>query len=301
MGVIIMDYIFVGIATLLLAFEFACSKKYQMNEGTDLSAGLKFNAVSGLLTIIVFFALSGFRFEFTAFSLVMAFAMATCAALYSIIGFRVLRMGNMSVYSMFLMSGGMLLPYIFGLVFLSETINPFRIVGIFVILAAVVLSNFGRISFKPSFLILCLAVFVLNGFVSILSKCHQANGELALIKHFETVGSAAFVMYAGLAKFILSSIALLFCRKSKQGNNAPFFSSKLSFLIILGAAAIGGVSYMLQLIGAKTLPATALYPMVTGGSIVFSSLSGLIFFKEKLSVFQIISVVLAFAGTLLFL
>jgi hypothetical protein len=54
-----MDYILVGIATLLLAFEFACSKKYQINEGTDISSGLKFNALSGLLTVLVFFCLSG--------------------------------------------------------------------------------------------------------------------------------------------------------------------------------------------------------------------------------------------------
>ena len=298
-----MDYILVGVATLLLAFEFACSKKYQMNEGTDISAGLKFNAVSGLLTVIVFFALTGFKFEFTLFSLIMAFAMATCAAVYSIIGFRVLKMGNMSVYSMFLMSGGMLLPYVFGLAFLGETINPFRVVGIIVILGAVVLSNFGKMTFKPSLLLLCLAVFLLNGCVSIVSKCHQANCELELISNFETVGSTAFVMYAGLAKFILSSVALLFCKRHKNTENTKrtFFASKLSFIVILGAAAIGGVSYMLQLIGAKTLPATVLYPMVTGGSIIFSSLSGLIFFKEKLSIFQIISVVLAFAGTLLFL
>lgn len=295
-----MDYILVGLATLLLAFEFACSKKYQMNEGTDISAGLKFNAVSGLLTVIVFFALAGFKLEFSFFSLIMAFAMATCAATYSIIGFRVLKTGNMSIYSMFLMSGGMLLPYLFGLAFLSETINPYRVVGIIVILAAVVLSNFGKMSFKSSLLVLCLAVFVLNGCVSIISKCHQDNVKLELIQNFGAVSSAAFVMYAGLAKFILSSVALLFCKKNTTAKNT-FFASKSSFLIILGAAVIGGVSYMFQLIGAKTLPATVLYPMVTGGSIIFSSLSGLIFFKEKLSVYQIVSVVLAFAGTLLFL
>ena len=99
-------------------------KKYQINEGTDISAGLKFNALSGILTVIVFFALSGFRFEFSLFSLIMAFAMATCAALYSLISFRVLKAGNMSVYSMFLMSGGMILPYFFGLAFLETTANP---------------------------------------------------------------------------------------------------------------------------------------------------------------------------------
>ena len=40
---------------------------------------------------------------------------------------------------------------------------------------------------------------------------------------------------------------------------------------------------------------------VTGGSIIFSTLSGIVFFKEKVSVYQIISIVLCFAGTFLFL
>ena len=58
---------------------------------------------------------------------------------------------------------------------------------------------------------------------------------------------------------------------------------------------------MLQLLGEKTLPATVLYPFITGGSIVFSSLAGVIFFKEKLSAKLIISVMLCFAGTVMFL
>jgi multidrug transporter EmrE-like cation transporter len=147
-------------------------------------------------------------------------------------------------------------------------------------------------------LLLCLCVFLLNGCVSIISKCHQANDQLEIIRDFEAVSSTAFVMYSGLGKFVLSSVALLLCKKEKS---VISFNSKTSLLVILGAAAIGGVSYMLQLIGAETLPATVLYPLVTGGCIVFSSLSGLIFFREKLSVYQIISIILCFIGTLLFL
>jgi multidrug transporter EmrE-like cation transporter len=72
-------------------------------------------------------------------------------------------------------------------------------------------------------------------------------------------------------------------------------------MIAFGAAAISGISYLLQLTGAKELPATVLYPMVTGGCIIFSALSGRIFFKEKLSTYQLVSIGLCFVGTLLFL
>lgn len=287
-----MNYVLVIAATILLSFDFALSKKIQSLEDTSLFSGLKFNALNGLFTALVFFALSGFRAEFSLFSIILAFSMSLCGMAYSIIGFRVLKEGSMSIYSMFLMSGGMILPYLFGVLFLEEPLTIFRIIGVIIILAAVIISNKAKYKYKASFYLLCTAVFILNGLVSIISKCHQINTV------FMPVSSISFVMYSGIGKFIFSSAAILFCKPDTQ---KFVFSSKKSFLIIVCSAVIGGVSYMLQLIGATSLPATVLYPLVTGGSIIFSSLSGKIFFKEKLSPYQLISILLCFIGTLLFL
>lgn len=287
-----MNYLLVMIATVLLTFDFALQKKYQTIEGTDLIAGLKFNAVNGLLTAVIFFALSDLKIEFSLFSVILAFGMALFGMTYSILSFQILKSSGMAIYSIFLMSGGMLLPYFYGVIFLGEMLNPIRIVGVVLILIAVVLSNKTKYNIKVTVLPLCIAVFLLNGFVSILSKAHQINDT------FSPISSTAFVMYSGIAKFLFSTAALLFCRKQKQ---TAFFSSKGTFLILFGSALIGGVSYTLQLIGARELPATVLYPIVTGGSIAFSALSGKIFFKEKLSFYQIIGIALCLAGTLLFL
>ncbi|MBR7133804.1 MAG: DMT family transporter [Clostridia bacterium] len=280
------------IATVLLAFTFALQKKYQQIEGSDIIAGLKFNAVIGLLTAVIFLALLGFKIEFSAFSAVLAFAMALFSMLYSVIGFKILKLSGMAIYSIFLMSGGMLLPYFYGVLFLDEELSLFRIAGVVIILVAVILSNKAKHSIKTAVLIYCVAVFVLNGFVSIVSKAHQIN------ETFAPVSSTAFVMYTGIFKALLSSAALLFLKPKRS---AGIFSSRFAFLISGAFALLSGVSYMLQLIGAKELPATVLYPIVTGGSIVFSTLSGRLFFKEKISCYQLVSVALCFIGTILFL
>ena len=287
-----MNYVLVIVSTVLLAFDFALQKRYQASEGTDLIAGLKFNAVNGLLTAVIFFALSDFKIEFSLFSVVLAFAMALFCISYSVLGFRILKSSGMALYSVFLMSGGMLLPYFYGVLFLEEVLSPLRIAGVVMILAAVVCTNKAKFNIKATVLPLCIAVFVLNGFVSIVSKVHQIN------ETFFPVSSTMFVMYSGIAKFLVGSAALLFCREKKR---AVSFSSKMIPLMISGSALIGGVSYMLQLIGAKNLPATVLYPVVTGGSILFSALAGKVFFREKLSLHQIIGIALCFVGTLLFL
>ena len=291
-GCLKMNYLLIIFSAVLLSLDFALSKKYQAIEGTGLISGLKFNAFAGLFTAIIFFAFSGFKVEFSLFSLILALSMTLFCMIYSIIGFKILKLGGMALYSMFLMCGGMLLPYLFGVLFLNESLTLLRIIGVIMILVAVTLFNKGKYDVKISLYLLCIAIFVLNGLVSIISKCHQINTE------FTSVSTTVFVMYTGVGKFLFSMIAMLFCKRDYKTES---FSLKNTAFIIIGSAFIGGASYMFQLIGAKELPATVLYPLVTGGSIIFSALSGKIFFKEKLSCAQLISIAVCFVGTLLFL
>lgn len=279
-------------AALLLALDFSFSKTYQAWEGITILAGLKFNTLNGLVTAAIFFTLSGFKMEFSAYSALLAFCMSLFAMIYSVVGFRVLKDGNMSIYSIFLMSGGMLLPYLFGVMFLNEDLTLSRTIGLTIILVAAVLSNGIKGKLKTSFLLLCAAVFVLNGAVSILSKCHQINTA----NH--AVSSTMLITYTGIAKFVIGCTVFPFCRRNVE----PLpFSSKRTVYVVICSALVGGVSYMLQLTGARELPASVLYPIVSGGSIIFSALSGKLLFKEKLSVYQLVSIGLCFVGTLLFL
>lgn len=286
-----MFYMLIMGAAVLQAIDFAISKKYQMLEGTALSTGLKYNAINGLISSLLALALCGFQIKFSWFSLLMALGISGCGAIYSLIGFRVLKTGDVAVYSIFLMSGGMLLPYLFGLAFLDETVNVFRVLGIVLILAAVLLSNRSRKRVPVKQLLLCICIFLLNGIVGILSKCHQIGLE------YKPVDSTAFVVYSSGVRFVLSLIALAFV----PGKKMPVFTRKPTPWLVIGAAAVCTVSYIFQLIGASHLPATVLYPMVTGGSIVLSAFSGLIFFREKLSGYQWLSIGLSLAGTLCFL
>jgi len=153
----------------------------------------------------------------------------------------------------------------------------------------VVMTNFRKEKIDGKLLLLCAAVFVLNGGVSIISKCHQ-------VCTVPVVSSSAFVMYSGLGKALFSGAALLICTKK---DTKPM--QGISAASVVGAAIIGSASYFLQLLGAKNLPASVLYPMVTGGGVIFSALSGRLFFREKLSASQIVSIVICFIGTLLFL
>lgn len=285
-----MSYLYIGIAVILLAFEFACSKKYQSLEGNGMVAGLRFNMLTGILSAIFMLFILGFRVQWSPVSLLLAVIQSICCVCYSILGFRVLKLGGMALYSTFLMSGGMLLPYFVGVLAWNEQLSVLRILGVLLILGAVIFSNFTKQKANLKLLALCCTVFVLNGFVSIVSKYHQ-------IVPYQTVDSSTFVLYTGVTKAVLCFLALLFCK----GRSGQFMQEKLSYGIIISAALVCGTSYLLQLIGAKDLPATVLYPMITGGCMIASAVAGRVFFKEAISKRQVICIGLCFVGTLLFL
>lgn len=292
-----MYYLLIFIADILLALDFVLQKKYQAGAGADISAGLRFNMLNGLAAAVIFFAAAGFSFTFSAFSLLCAAGMALCLIVYTLLGFRILREANTATYSVFLMSGGMLLPYIFGIIVLNEKLTLFRVIGIVLILFAVILSANGKLRFSPKLIVLCVTVFFLNGMVSILSKVHQVNTEYA------SVSSTAFTMYTNALKCLFSALALAFWKsRQKRGvPRKPFLPGKGLLLIVCFSAALSGSSYLFQLAGAKMLPASVLYPLVTGGSIVMTALADKICFREKLGKAVKISITLCVVGTVLFL
>ncbi|MBQ3080248.1 MAG: DMT family transporter [Clostridia bacterium] len=289
-----MNYLLITLSAVLLALDFAVSKRYQKGAGVEMTASLSFSAASGLITAAVFFFIGGCRLNFAPYSIILALMTALLASAYTLLGFRILRYGNMALYTLFLMSGGMITPYVWGVLFFGEPLTVLRTLGVILILIAIVIVNLGKGKPTASQLMLLAAVFVLNGFVSVLSKYHQIENT------YQTVASAEFVMWSGLFRFVLC-VPVIMLAGMKKNFSEPFPPVKLLGVLAFISALAGGASYLMQLIAAKSLPATVQYPFVTGGTIIFSTFAGLIFFREKITRTQWISIALCFIGTCLFL
>ncbi len=285
------DYLLLIIADILLAGNFAVSKLYQSKAGTSVRAGFIFNAMVGLFTAVIFFVINGFNIALTPYSLLMVVLKNVFCIAYTIIGFKILKNQGMAIYTLFLMTGGMVVPYIWGLAFLDEVFSLWRMLGLFFIIGGVAASNFTAEKIKPKYLALCIVIFFLNGGVSVVSKLHSIE------KTYAAVSTNDFLILGGIMTFIISGIGYFLAKPSEKRE-----VNKGNILVIMAISALlGGLSYMIQLIGAASLPATVLYPFITGGSMIFSALAGRLFFKEKLTKNIIISLVLCFVGTLLFL
>lgn len=314
-----MYYLILLAAVVLLGGEFSFQKRYQQEAGASPAAGLFYSAAVGLFSAVIFFVLNGFWSEstggftthpdfrletlhITPFAFWTASGFVLCLFLYRILGFNMMKHGNMATYTLFLMTGGMMLPYLYGILFGNEfgqlgTIAiTLRIVGLAVILLGVVLANRPEKNGKANRMVILLGIFafLLNGGTSIFSNLHQkATPELRA-----TV--IAFVALEGLLAFLYCSVTLLIlCLRDK--NVIKAIPVKKTLPILLLATLSSSISFLGQLIGAAHLPASVNYPIITGGAIMMTALAGRIFFKEHISRATVIGMVLCFVGTCLFL
>ena len=299
-----MSYLYIVIADILLGIMFLLNKKYQSIKGASLKSGLKTNFSIGLIGFITMFIVNGFTLNFSWYSFCIAIITNTASAIYTILGLKILRDGKVSIYSVFLMTGGMVLPFLYGVIFNSEKLSVLRVVGLVVMILAIILINYDKVKPTKKQIIISLAVFFLNGLLSIFSKIHQSTPHLA-------VDTKSFVIIGSSLKFVICFIVYLFVAKfSKRdaisiNNNECVLANKkqglIAFIILIGMGVVNTSSYLFQLIGAIDVPATVLYPLISGGSILITTLLGIFFYKEKHSKLSILGIILSVIGTCAFI
>ena len=96
-----MNYIMLVVAAMLLSADFAMNKFYQRLRGTSPKASLFFNSILGLSTAIIFFVANKFKISFTPYSVALSMMISILVMSYNIIGFRLLKMGSMTIYTLF--------------------------------------------------------------------------------------------------------------------------------------------------------------------------------------------------------
>ncbi|MBR5680098.1 MAG: hypothetical protein IKX19_05535 [Clostridia bacterium] len=309
-------YLYIFAAVVLLALQFSTNKAYGLRCGDGAKASLIFATAAGFASAVVTFLIAetvGGGFRFTWFSLLMGALMASLSCAYTLIGFKIMALGDMSVFMMFLMLGGMMLPYLFGVFVLREEISVWRILGVILLTVSMVFPVLARKKAGKSagglFVVLCVAVFLLNGVASIVSKTHQINlfgQDVVSAPSYACLGN----FMNGVISLVCLAILSLRNKRAERGSeSAPADGTKslvkpalgVIALIIAANALCNGISYTLQLLSASKLPASVLYPMVTGGSVVLSAVAGRIFFREKPDKITLAGLALSFVATFLFL
>lgn len=256
-----MYYFLITFASFLFALQFLFNNGYQKKNGSGWNSSLKFSFYTSAAGFFFVLIINNFQLQISLFSISVAivYGIVNIAASYSAV--KAFESANLSVYSVFSMIGGMLLPFLYGLI-CGEPFKISRLICCILICFAVLFTvdkerqNWNAFKYY-------IAVFVLNGMAGVISKFHQSYPAFC-------VDSGSFMILTNITTFALSLFLLL------RLKDRTFSISGKAFGLCGGFAAFTNVGNLLLLIALLHLPATVQYPIVTGGVIVFSTLIDLV-------------------------
>ncbi len=184
-----------------------------------------------------------------------------------------LKNGNIGVCST-VYSLGFIFPTLSGSLFWNERLTELNIIGILIVIPTIIVSGMptsknGQEQKNNTYIVPLVFAMLSSGGLGIMQKVQQ-NSLYSEQKNLFVISAFAL---AGIISFVFS----LFAKKVPQIK----LVKKLIFGTGIGSAF--GLCNLLNTILAGKLDSAVFFPVLNTGTIVFSIVSGIIFYKEKIS------------------
>ena len=243
--------------------------------------------IGSIAGLLILFIINGFRIEFTWFTLIIVLITTLNNLFFTYCSFKALKHINLSIFSLFTMLGGMLLPFLQGLLFYNEELTIGKLICVILIIISLLLTI--KSSNEKKGYIYYIGIFILNGMSGVISK-------IFLEAPFNKTSVEGYSILLAIVSIIVSSLMLLFLVKVKK-EETQLFNFKTSSLCVLNGSLDKIANYLL-VFALMYVDSSIQYPLVTGGVIIVSTISSY-FLGNKPIVREIISISIAFIGLLI--
>ncbi len=176
---------------------------------------------------------------------------------------------NGVVLSSIFMKLGLLVPMVVSILVFGEMPTAVQAVGFVIALAAILLINTQPGNAKFSFNWLLLLLLLGGGSGDAMSKIFEELGNPTL--------SAQFLLYTFLTALVLC-LCLMVYKKQRIGKTEALFG------LFIGIPNYFSAKFLLGAL--ETLPAVITYPTFSVGTILVTTLAGVILFRERLTIRQ---------------
>ncbi len=248
-------------AVLMFGVQFLYNQKFAKNNGGDARQTLTFQLgcnICGMIIIALAMIIrtGGLRiYGFGLFTLMMAVLSSVNSILYTFCSLKALGRINLSLYSVFSMLGGMVLPFLLGVIFYKEELTAGKIISvIFITFALAVTVRRGKTSGRGYY----AGIFILNGMSGVISKLYQSAP-------YEKADESGYMFVCASLSALIPAVLLLFV----GGKERPDRGSVRAMGV---CGTLSCLANLILLIALAHIPASAQYPLVTGGVMTVSTL-----------------------------
>jgi len=283
-----MYYGLILLTTVMFGIQFLLNDKYRrLRGGSDLKISMETSLIGSIGGIIVLFAVKGFELEFTPFTFLMACMNALTATGSAFCGFKALEYVNLSLYSLFSQLGGMVLPFLQGILFYGESITVAKIIC-FIFIAISMFFTLDK-GMKKSGLIYCFMIFLLTGSSGVWTKIFASSA-------YEKTSAESFTIWKTIC--ILAFAAIWLCLYGKKHHTPGIKPLDVkSVTCSLAKGIVNTLAACILVIALAHVDASVQYPMVSGGTMIVSTILGY-FTDRKPGKKEWLSVITAFIGML---
>jgi len=292
------------LSALLFSTEFLFTNNYRKENGSEIESIVRLALYQGIIGVVLMLMVNRFRFRCTWFSFLIACAYSCAVLLYSYMSVKALDYANLSVYSMFSMLGGMLLPAAFGILFCGEPLTTGKIVCCVLIFTSLYLvqtdeeghgsdeDNLGasektgtKGSDVRSFyyqknlnnsggLVVAVERKRMTGAGSANAGKYYVgvfilNGSVGVLSKFHQMHTD-LATDSGSFTILVRMICVTVCLAFMLCKRYQFRISLSSFIYAAGGSCLNNLANLMLLVALLYLPASVQYPLVTGGVIIFS-------------------------------
>ena len=296
-----MTYVLLAATVGLFSLQSIAAKAYQRYVTGGLTATLVFAGATGLITGVIFFIVSGFTLQITGDALLWA-ALGTVASMVaSVCTILGMAMDNVYAVTLFMQIGALLVPSVYGVLFLKEALTPGKIAGMLLVTASLLCKLWDSPAGKAQkstgrlrYILICLGLLFGNGFFGVTNKAHQLS--------VHSIPESQFTVLISLLRFAASAVLLLILMAAHKNQPLLVCAERRGKAIIQLTAplvlfsGINGLGTLLSLRLCNYMDSSLQFPIMTAGILAGTTVLACLVYKEKLTKPGLISLLLNGAG-----
>lgn len=237
----------------------------------EKTTGSMFNTLKVGASLIFFLLISFYKMQFHLPTVLFASVYGFALFFSTIFGYMALMYGSMALTSL-IVSYSVIIPCIFSIIFLGETVSFVRILGIVLLLFSMYLlkQQAENVKVNKQWFVYVAITFFCNGICSVIQKLHQTV--------YPSCYCNEFMVYSLGVTFILF-LTTAICKKEEKNTRV------MKYAVLAGI--LMGVGNYLTLVLSSKIDASVLFPIVSVFSMICNVIVSKLYFKDKFSVMQL--------------
>ncbi len=284
---------------LLSGGQMILNKTYQMRVRMSTPTYMLYLIVMGTVAAFLFYLMAGCDLAGDRALYICSFVASLIVIISTLVSLLSLSYANLAMVTVCQNAGTLVLPALFGFVFLREPVSAFRVIGIALIIAAFLVSFFGTFRSsegqkKQGMLgrSICVLLFFTSGLGNIIHKIFTVSGSSA--------SHAAYLSWINLFMVPIIVVAFLLLRAKRKEQVAETLRGIdfRNYWLVCAGSAIGCVGMICSMRAMAGMDMAIYSPMYSSLYMIFLVAASKWIFKEKISKENYISIGLAILSVL---